>query len=371
MQSTYDAQDRLISRGSETFTYTDAGELASRTDTSTGQTTTYLNSARGLVGANLPDGTQVRYDLDAMGRRAAVRKNGTVTGRYLYGLEAIGPVAELNADNTVRSRFVYATRSHVPDYMVRDGITYRFVTDEQGSVRRVVNTTTGTVEQQLSYDPYGVVLEDTEPGFQPFGYAGGLTDPDTGLVRFGARDYDPALGRWTSKDPIGFGGGDTNLYAYVAGDPVNSIDPTGLILDTLVDIGFIAYDLYKIGDSLLSGCGITSTDGAPLAADVGLAFIPFGTGGGAAIRGASKAADDAPNHTAPFGPPGKDFEWRGPEKGSWFNPDSRESWRPDFSHRGPSGVYPDGTPHWDYVDPQGNGWRVYPDGRLEPKRGRR
>lgn len=51
---------------------------------------------------------------------------------------------------------------------------------------------------------------------------------DTGLVRFGARDYDPVTGRWTAKDPIGFGGGDLNLYAYVGYDPINEIDPSGL-----------------------------------------------------------------------------------------------------------------------------------------------
>jgi RHS repeat-associated protein len=62
----------------------------------------------------------------------------------------------------------------------------------------------------------------------PFGFAGGLYDPDTELVRFGARDYDPETGRWTAKDPIWFAGGDTNLYAYVGNDPVNLIDYSGL-----------------------------------------------------------------------------------------------------------------------------------------------
>jgi hypothetical protein len=50
----------------------------------------------------------------------------------------------------------------------------------------------------------------------------------TGLVRFGARDYDPQIGRWTTKDPIRFDGGDTNLYGYVLNDPINFIDPSGL-----------------------------------------------------------------------------------------------------------------------------------------------
>jgi hypothetical protein len=43
-----------------------------------------------------------------------------------------------------------------------------------------------------------------------------------------ARDYDPETGRWTAKDPIRFRAGDTNLYRYGDGDPVNRTDPTGL-----------------------------------------------------------------------------------------------------------------------------------------------
>jgi RHS repeat-associated protein len=76
------------------------------------------------------------------------------------------------------------------------------------------------------------VLTDTAPGFTPFGFAGGLWDPDTGLVRFGQRDHDPEIGRWTTQDPIGFSGGDTNLYAYVGNDPINAVDPSGLFLQT-------------------------------------------------------------------------------------------------------------------------------------------
>lgn len=63
----------------------------------------------------------------------------------------------------------------------------------------------------------------------PFGFAGGLHDKNTGLVRFGFRDYDPDVGRWTAKDPILFAGGDTDLYGYVLNDPVNLIDPEGLL----------------------------------------------------------------------------------------------------------------------------------------------
>jgi RHS repeat-associated protein len=62
---------------------------------------------------------------------------------------------------------------------------------------------------------------------QPFGFAGGVWDPLTGLLRFGARDYDPQTGRWTARDPILFWGHSPNLYAYAFLDPVNFIDPDG------------------------------------------------------------------------------------------------------------------------------------------------
>jgi RHS repeat-associated protein len=78
----------------------------------------------------------------------------------------------------------------------------------------------------MDYDTFGNVILDTHPGFQPFGFAGGLYDSLTGLVRFGARDYNPQTGRWTAKDPVGFTG-NFNLYTYANSDPVNLTDPTG------------------------------------------------------------------------------------------------------------------------------------------------
>ena len=89
----------------------------------------------------------------------------------------------------------------------------------------------GSIVQRMDYDEFGNVLVDTNPGFQPFGFAGGLYDRDTGLVRFGARDYDPHTGRWTTKDPIGFDCKDTNFYAYVENSPINIADPAGLAPD--------------------------------------------------------------------------------------------------------------------------------------------
>jgi RHS repeat-associated protein len=99
--------------------------------------------------------------------------------------------------------------------------------DQAGSLRVIVDTS-GNITKRIDYDSFGNIINDTNPGFTiPFGFAGGLHDIDTGLVRFGARDYDPTIGRWTAKDPIDFAGGDINLYGYVLNNPVNFVDPLG------------------------------------------------------------------------------------------------------------------------------------------------
>jgi RHS repeat-associated protein len=137
--------------------------------------------------------------------------------------------AELNADGSMKKQFVYADGVNSPEYMIFDGKRYFFVKDHRGSINLVVNVDSGEVVQRMSYSEFGEVIEDTNPGFRPFGFAGGLYDTDTKLVKFGARDYDGKIGRWVYKDPIGFDGGDTNLYGYVVQDPVNSVDPSGKI----------------------------------------------------------------------------------------------------------------------------------------------
>ena len=225
VNATYDAQDRLLTYGVSAFTYTANGELAtSKTGT---QATTYQYDALGnLISESLPNGTKITYLIDPENRRVAKQVNGSQQTGYLYDGDKV--VAQLNASNQIVSQFVYASGSTSPDYMVTGGASYRIISDQLGSPRLVVNAATGVIVEQMNYDEFGNVLLDSDAAIQPFGFAGGLKDPDTGFVRFGARDYNPAIGRWTAKDPIRFNGGHVNLYGYTFNDPVNYRDFSGL-----------------------------------------------------------------------------------------------------------------------------------------------
>lgn len=224
-RASYDAQDRLLSYADASFTYAPNGELAAKTDA--GGTTRYSYDAVGnLQAVTLSDGTLIEYVIDGRNRRVGKKVNGVLVRGWLYAGQ-LRPVAELDGSGATVSTFIYGTRGNVPDYMIRNGITYRIISDHLGSPRYVIDTASMTLVQKISYDELGTVLSDSNPGFQPFGFAGGLYDVDTRLVRFGARDYDPHTGRWTMKEPLGFSGGSGNLYEYAFGDPVNFIDVNG------------------------------------------------------------------------------------------------------------------------------------------------
>jgi RHS repeat-associated protein len=150
----------------------------------------------------LPDGTVLlEYGYDANGNREArTTASGTETGTY-------------DAQDRLQT---YA------------GATYTYTGNGE---LRTKTTAAGTTT--YDYDVFGNLREVELPDGRLIEYVidgahrrmGKRVDGT--LVRFGARDYDPVTGRWTAKDPILFGGGDTNLYGYVVNDPVNFVDPLG------------------------------------------------------------------------------------------------------------------------------------------------
>jgi len=222
---TYSQEDHLLTTGTSTYQYNADGFLTQKDEGT--EVTRYTYSSHGeLLAATLPDGRMIEHTHDPLGRRIAKRVNGITKENYLWqGLTQL--LAMYDGNNNLLMRFEYAD-NRMPVAMEKNGVKYYLTYDQVGSLR-VVADATGNVVKRIDYDSFGNIVNDTDPSFVlPFGFAGGLHDRDTGLVRFGARDYDTETGRWMAKDPIGFAGGDVNLYGYVLNDPVRFFDPLGL-----------------------------------------------------------------------------------------------------------------------------------------------
>ena len=214
-----------MTAASVTYAYDPGGFLQSKTDGS--DVTGYSYSSMGeLLSVTLPDNTLIEYVHGPLGRRIAKKVDGVLTEKYLWqGLTRL--LAVYDGSDNLLMRFEYAD-GRMPVSMTKGGVTYYLAYDQVGSLRAVADVS-GNVVKQIEYDSFGKIINDSDPTFEvPFGFSGGLYDQDTGLARFGYRDYDPDIGRWTAKDPIHFEGGDTDVYGYCLNDPVNFVDPLGL-----------------------------------------------------------------------------------------------------------------------------------------------
>ncbi len=219
-------EDHTITAGSITYEFDYDDNLASRINGS--ETTEYAYSSTGeLQSVTLPDTRVISFVHDPLGRRIAKRIDGTIVEKYLWsGRTTL--LAVYDGSNNLLQRFEYGD-GRMPFVMTASGAVYYLAYDQVGSLR-IVSDSTGNVVKRIDYDTFGNILRDSDPGFSvPFGFAGGLYDRDTGLVRFGYRDYLAEIGKWTAKDPIDFAAGDSNLYGYVQNDPVNFVDPEGLL----------------------------------------------------------------------------------------------------------------------------------------------
>jgi RHS repeat-associated protein len=224
-RATYDARDQLTSWGGTKYTWAPDGALA-RAAGSAGSTAFTFDDLGRLRSVKLANGHAITYLVDAEGRRVGREVDGKLVAGYLYD-PAGNVVAETDGTGAVFERFGYDDLGHLA-LVERGGSTYRVITDQVGSPHLVVDAQTGAIVDAISYDVWGRITSETAPGTIPFGFTGGLLDANTGFVHLGARDYDPATGRWTASDPIVFAGGDSNLYRYAGGDPVNRVDRSGL-----------------------------------------------------------------------------------------------------------------------------------------------
>jgi len=188
---------------------------------------TYAPDNRLLKVEDEESGNIFEFFHDNKGRREFKRLNGNVVEAYQWQ-DDTSLVAFWNGQDFYE--LLYDTEARAPYAMHgEDGAAYYLYYDQVGSLR-VVADQSGYVIKEILYDPFGGIIEDTAPDFRiPIGFAGGLYDQDLGFVRFGWRDYDTFTGRWTTLDPMGEAGGDDDWYSYCLDDPVNLVDPLGLM----------------------------------------------------------------------------------------------------------------------------------------------
>ena len=225
---TYDANNQLLTIGSDTETWDSNGNMATRTIS--GVTSNfYYDAENRLVSVGTSGGTVVaQYYYDPFGRRLWKNTGGVMTF-FMYADE--GLIGEYNASGQEITSYGYKPSSTWvgdPLFMKQGGQYYFYQNDALGTPK-MITSTAGAVVWSATYDAFGQSLAGISIVTNNLRLPGQYYDAETGLHYNFHRDYDPAVGRFISEDPLGFGGRDVNLYAYVASNPVNWVDPLGLI----------------------------------------------------------------------------------------------------------------------------------------------
>ncbi|NOU68966.1 hypothetical protein GC096_33645 [Paenibacillus sp. LMG 31461] len=278
--SSYDTIGQLQTVGSVGYAFDTDGFLTNRGGD------TYRYGIRGELLEATVTGNTYRYAYDAIGRRTA-REGGGDTEKYLYGHpEFIHMLTGSIDKNGVLTTYFYNDEGLLIG-LEHDSQRYYVMTDNVGTPREVLNEEGDSVKK-LHYSSFGVLLSDSNPGFElKIGFAGGLEDRAVGLVHFGARDYDPVSARWTARDPILLDSGESNVYAYVSNNPIVLRDPCGLFC-----IGASAYAGVGIGGKVCATeDGVSACVEAGVGAGGGLEVDPFEdlSKGGSSFEAAAKA----------------------------------------------------------------------------------
>lgn len=268
--STHNANNQLTQRGPTSLTYDGNGNL-------TGDGLhTFTWDARNQLSAISGGGLSASFSYDSFGRRKGKTINGATT-EFLYD------GANIVQEKTGGAPSANLLTGGVDQTFMRTDATgaNHFLTDGLGSTLGLTDQS-GAVSTQYTYEPFGQTTTSGAASSNASQYTGREND-GTGILFYRSRYYSPTLQRFISEDPIGFGGGDANLYSYVFNSPTNYTDASGQAVDVIADVGFIGYDIYKL---VTGGRKDLGTNLLALGADVVGAVVPFATGLGPATRAA-------------------------------------------------------------------------------------
>jgi len=214
VSASYDAANRQLTVGSQLLTYDPNGNL-----TSDGVNLYTWNARNQLLALTGPDVTAT-FSYDALGRRQSRSVNGAST-QFLY--DGFNPIQEAGSTGIA----TLLTGLGIDEYLTRTDAagTRTLVTDALGSTVALTDAA-GVVQTQYTYAPFGTTAVTGPTDANAFQYTGRENDR-TGLYYYRARYYHQGLQRFVSEDPLGFAGGDVNLYAHAYNNPINFIDPSG------------------------------------------------------------------------------------------------------------------------------------------------
>jgi len=163
-------------------------------------------------------------EYDPKGRRLSKQVNNHYKQ---YSYDGWDLIFETDNQSNITRSYVYGPGVD-NRLMLIDGMdTYFYHSDGLGSITGLTDTL-GNLVQTYDYSVFGKLLTDSGSVDQPFTYTAREWDKELGLYYYRARYYNAGLGRFISEDPIGFAGGDVNLYRYVGNNAVNYTDPSGL-----------------------------------------------------------------------------------------------------------------------------------------------
>ncbi|HEV8636090.1 MAG TPA: RHS repeat-associated core domain-containing protein, partial [Chloroflexota bacterium] len=183
---TYDRADRILTAGATGYTVDATGNTTAR-----GTDTFAYDQANRLTSATVA-GTTTTYAYDGDGKRAS-QTTGANTTSYVYDADRSLPV--VLSDGSRKYVWGAAGLAYSVDNAGALGVSHA---DGLGSVRALTDGA-GTLVGTYLTDPFGMVLATGGANTQPFGFSGAQRE-NTGLYYLRARYYDPALGRFLSRD---------------------------------------------------------------------------------------------------------------------------------------------------------------------------